>query len=108
MKIIIREAFNRNGFSFWLYQEDGNVCRVVAPVLLTFGKDLPANYAWELPEPTGFIRRSEFNELKNSVIEEMTRSGFLDPGAADTAKELKATKYHLEDMRMLALPERKP
>ncbi len=104
MKCTIRQAVNRNGFSIWFYKDDGERIWVAKPFEITF-EEKPRDYAWELPEPSIFVRRPDFDELKASLIEELAANGIIDASVKETQRELKATKYHLEDMRKMFLRE---
>lgn len=109
MKCTIRRAVNRAGFSIWFFKDDGERLWVAKPFEITF-EEKPRDYAWELPEPSFSISSRAFNELKASLIEELVEAGIIDSSARETARELKATKFHLEDMRkyfLKDLPEMK-
>lgn len=102
VKAIIRTAWNRDGINLWFFRDDGQRLYVAKPFEIAF-EEKPRDNAWELPEPTVFIRSNEFKELRESLVEELASAGVIDRTAAETARELKATKYHLEDMRTLTL-----
>src|SRR4051812_14322346 len=106
MKIIIRQAWNRRGYNVWLYREDGSTVYLAKPFEITF-EETGHDGATLLPDPSLELTEREFNEFKTSLVTELQSNGLLDPGAAETARELKAVRYHLEDMRSLALAGRK-
>ncbi len=103
MKVIFKRQENRNGYAIWIMTDDGKRLHVAMPATLTF-EEKDYNSAWLLPEPTFQLSTRDFDELKASLLEEMQRAGMVD---LESARELKATRYHLEDMRMLALNEAK-
>ncbi len=104
MRIIFRRQFHRRGFAIWLVRDDGTRYAVGKPTSVEF-EEQSSGAAFLLPEPTFEITDREMETLMSSVKEEMIGQGLESPAAAN-ASELKATKYHLEDMRKLALKER--
>ena len=96
MRIIIREAWDRNGYNLWL-MKDG---RIAKPFAMEFGEQRDENSAWMLPDPSLFIRREEFIQLRQSIASEALANGFTEL-VNPFRDQLSAVKYHLEDMRKL-------
>lgn len=98
LRLIVRHAINRHGYNVWLLRDDGHAMRFAQPVEFTFGD--PKDDSFLMPEPTLFLPLQDFNMIADSVRNEMIANG-LQPSAALLEGELKATKYHLNDMRRL-------
>lgn len=100
MRLVFRRQFHRRGFAVWIVRDDGHQFQVGKPTSIAF-EDAESG-AFALPEPTFEITDREMETLISSVKEEMIGQGLESPAVASAA-ELKATKYHLEDMRKLVL-----
>lgn len=104
MRVVIRQSWSRRGVDIWFLKETANGFRRVKPIELEFLDE--QTYAGQLDEPTFQLRQDEWDQLKKSVQDEMCANGFAsNPNALEG--ELKATKFHLEDMRNLALTKNK-
>ena len=102
LRVILRREAFRSGLGVWVCEErDGNLY-VAAPVELAFVERGPKNSAFELGEPTFHIKSHQLDSVRRSIIEETAGIG-MEPLAVASQAELRATKYHLEDMRKLAL-----
>lgn len=98
MRLVIRQAWSRNGFDIWLLKERGpNGYWVAKPTAFEF---VEKDETFMLPEPTFSINRHEYESLTKSITDEMISNGFAKSSALLDG-ELKATKVHLDDMRKL-------
>lgn len=79
---------------------------IVKPIELVFESEPRENAdAFRLPEPTLFLLPEQFDQIRRALLD-ASLGGGIEPLALANASELKATKYHLEDMRQLALRRR--
>lgn len=87
------------GIHLWLLRKDLGKRQLAKLVW----EDLPDE--WLLPEPT-FSSSQEsiedgFKPLVQSIIEQAESAGVISSSVKDKTDEIKAVKYHLEDMRKL-------
>jgi hypothetical protein len=75
---------------------DGRLVRVAKPITLEFVEFVPRT---PTIEPTLMLPHGQMRELFRAFMEEMVRKGLMP--AQPLEGELKATKFHLEDMRRL-------
>lgn len=101
-RLIIRKEWSRKGFGIYLIDQDRGIDKVAKPVNFEW-EDISAGSLFP-PSPTFFLDREDFDSVRSSVINELIGAG-IESSATANGAELKATKYHLEDMRKLVLKE---
>lgn len=99
MRIVLRRAWGVRGGGFHIWLVDENNC-FVKPLELSFSD--PRNGACLLPDPTLTLEQRDWDALVQSLDTELLANGIVKQ-AASLEGELKATKFHLEDMRSLVL-----
>ncbi len=98
-RVIIRQAWDRDGYNIWLMRESELGKQLVEPFTLKLREPVQSD-AFLLPEPSVFLRTMEFQSMRKSFEEEMIANGWSKDRAA-LEGELKATEKHLDDMRKL-------
>lgn len=101
MEIIIRQAWHRDGYHIWLMNDR----RIAKPLNIEFGEQ-QEHSAFQLPDPTLFVTRMEFQKLRQSIASEALANGFSEL-VNPFKDQMAAMKYHLEDMRTLVFKEPK-
>lgn len=97
LKIMIQESIGNFSVNVWFYRK--NIADKFE--VMSINKDgLPVfteqKEAFTIPIPTFAIPIPMWNSFKNAILAEMP-----NPNIGVFEAELKATKYHLEDMRKL-------
>lgn len=94
----IERSWAKDGFDLWIFKRANNKCYLAEPINLKF-KEMPETFV--LPSPTIEMHYDFAIDFLRSMAEELKRHGYnvFEPDAI--SKELKSTKYHLEDMRKL-------
>lgn len=75
------------------------------PLKITVEKQKPAPAGFHI-EPSLVLDKEEFQEIASALYSAVSESGLFTIKEDATTSELKATKYHLEDMRALVFEER--
>lgn len=104
--VIVRydERFAR--VNVWLIHKQGSKEIVVQPVDLTVTVNLePAEMP---PEPTLRFHGNEARQFLQELAEGLVDTGFKPDELRIANERVKATEYHLEDMRLLAFTKHLP
>jgi hypothetical protein len=101
IRVILRKEAYRSGLGVWVCDERDGEIMIATPIELAFASRGKCS-AFELGEPTLHIKSHQLDSIRRSIIEETAGIG-MEPLSVASQAELRATKYHLEDMRKLAL-----
>ena len=103
MKVAIRFDPTFAGMSVWLYENKPDGEYIVKPTKLELEKyELGAQI-----EPTFRFNESGGTEFLNSLVNALVEAGFKPDEIKAHDRQVEAIKYHLEDMRSLALKSKK-
>ena len=102
MKITFRKSWHKASIDVFVFEQVGNQTRWVKPCVLEFEDELRDQCSRLPDEPTFSIHPEHWSELKKSIQKELEIMGDI-PEQSGLRGELKATKYHLEDMRKIAI-----
>lgn len=84
----------------WIMDRRDGGTFLVEPVVATEKK---MEEVFVFPEPTLFMRHDQAVSFLRSMADELKRHGYEIFSPDELKHELKATKYHLEDMRKMAI-----
>lgn len=87
------------GYDIYMYQEVGNRRR---EFITKAGKEIQSVELGDVPSKDVTYGTIQHEQLK-ALVDEYSRLGFKSDNDSKTEGKLEATKYHLEDMRALAL-----
>lgn len=101
---IVRYDADFGGVAIWLVNQTVGKREVVRPIDLTITSELKPYL--EAPEPTFRLSGHQAEQFLQSLAEGLVLSGFKPDELKVANETLRATKYHLEDMRKLVFEER--
>lgn len=109
MRIISRQSWIADCIDLMFIDKVGDRISVAEPVVLTFNLVEGSEHgAYRLPEtPTLSIPRDNAKEFFESMAKVADERGFPSPSEEHVRGVLKATEFHLDDMRKLALKLKK-
>ena len=97
--VIVRYDEPFAGVNVWLIHRRGSKEVVVQPLDLTMTVDLEPSV--EPPEPTLRFHGSDARQFLQGLAEGLVDAGFKPDELKVANERIKATEYHLEDMRKL-------
>ncbi len=97
--VIIRYDESWRSVNVWLVYRQGNKETVVNPVCLTETTTLEPSVV--LPKPTLQFQGHDSQQFLQGLTDGLVEAGFKPDAVKVSDERLKATDYHLEDMRKL-------
>jgi len=109
--VIIRYDEEFAGLNIWFVHKEGGINSIVSPFNMEIRTTVEPGVI--LPEPTIRLTEIHAKQFLQGLANALAMSGFRPDELKAKDSELKATKYHLEDMRKivfeaLAPPELTP
>jgi len=103
IEVRIERSWAKLGFNMWIMERKEGKTFLVKPIHMEVEEK---DDAFMLPEPSLFLNHDQAIDFFRGMASELRRHGYEVIEPDGIAQELKATKFHLEDMRKLALEKK--